>query len=318
MAGQVVGNVTVVSVDHPFCVFNGALDTASPLDYFFHGTFVAAQIAAHGIGIAGVAPDAKIYGVKVLGCRGFGSFSDVIAGIMHAANQPSVDVINLSLGAYFPKNLAGAGPLLAAMNKAVNYAQGVKGKLVVSAAGNNGVDLDHDGNFVALPAQAGSGVSAWSGDFFGGLASYSNYGQSGPQVGAGGGDSTPGVSIAACPLPAFAHDAIVSVCSVDSIFIECASDAYLFDVVGTSFSAPVVAGVATLAKGKYPSLDGNQLKVRLFQTADDLGEMGTDNLFSHGRVNAYMAVAAPEPSTGLLLLFGVVGLAGLAAMRDSV
>ena len=68
-----------------------------------------------------------------------------------------------------------------------------------------------------------------------------------------------------------------------------------------------------------PGLNGHQLKARLFETADDLGNMGPDDLFSNGRVNAYMmAVAAPEPSTGILLLFGVGGLAGLAAMRDSV
>ena len=123
MVGKLVGNVSMIST--PSVCDTVAPDMASPLDFRFHGTFVAGQIAAHGFATAGVAPDANIYGVKVLNCLGSGSFGDVIAGILHAANQPNVDVINMSLGAYFPKNLAGAGPLVAALNKAVNYAQGV-------------------------------------------------------------------------------------------------------------------------------------------------------------------------------------------------
>ncbi len=288
MQGQVVGNVTMLS--SPSICDTVVPDMATPLDFRFHGTFVAGQIAARGFGIAGVAPDAKIYGVKVLNCLGSGTFGDLIAGILHAANTPFVDVINMSLGAYFPKNLPGAGPLVAAMDKAVNYAQAVKGKLVVSAAGNSGANLDHDSNFVAVPAQSGSGVSAWAGDFFGGLASYSNHGVSGTDVGAGGGDGTPGVFIPACALPVSGHDGIVSVCSVDSIFFGCGFGSFLFGGSGTSFAAPVVAGVGALAKGKNPSKNGNQLKATLKNTADDLGKKGADNLFSKGRVNANKAV----------------------------
>jgi subtilisin family serine protease len=136
-------------------------------------------------------------------------------------------------------------------------------------------------------------------------------------VGAGGGDFTPGVFIPACALPAFGHDSIVSVCSVDSIFADCKSDTYVFEAIGTSLSAPIVSGVAALAKGKFPGMNGNRLKTRLFQTADDLGQIGIDNLFSHGRVNANKAVTVPEPSTGLLLLFGALGLAGLASMKGA-
>jgi len=291
MVGKLVGNVSMIST--PSVCDTVVPDMASPLDFRFHGTFVAGQIASHGFATAGVAPDANIYGVKVLNCLGSGSFGDIIAGIVHAANQPNVDVINMSLGAYFPKNLAGAGPLVAALNKAVNYAQGVQGKLVVSASGNDGADLDHDGNLVSLPAQSGSGVSAWAGDIDGGLAGYSNHGVSGTLVGAGGGDFTPGspnVPIAGCVLPAAGQDGIVSVCSVDSIFFGCGFGSVLFGGSGTSFSSPVVAGVGALAKGAFPGMNGNQLKALLKNTADDLGKPGSDNLFSHGRVNANKAV----------------------------
>jgi subtilisin family serine protease len=197
----------------------------------------------------------------------------------------------MSLGAYFPKNLGGAGPLVAALNQAVNYAQGVKGKLVVSAAGNNGSDLDHDVNFVSVPAESGSGISAWAGAVDGSLASYSNHGVSGTWVGAGGGDFTPGApALPGCALPATAFDGITSVCSPDSIFFGCGAGSVLFNGSGTSFSAPMVSGVAALAKGRYPNLTGNQLKTHLQSTADDVGPIGVDNLFSHGRVNAKNAV----------------------------
>lgn len=129
-------------------------DVGTINDYRFHGAFVAGIIAANGFGVTGVAPDAMIVGVKVLNCLGSGSFADVIAGILYATNLSDVDVINMSLGARFAKNDPDNRGLVAAMNKAVNYA-GSKGKLVVSSAGNNGVDLDHDKNFINVPASVG-------------------------------------------------------------------------------------------------------------------------------------------------------------------
>jgi subtilisin family serine protease len=262
-------------------------------DFGFHGSFVSGIITTNGIDIAGVAPLAQVVGVKVLNCQGQGSFADVIAGILYAASLPDVEIINMSLGAYFPKNDQDAKGLVAAMNKAVNYA-GSQGKLVVSSAGNNGVDLDHDGNFVSVPAQSGSGIAAWAGDIDGGLAGYSNHGHSGAWVGAGGGDFAPSaqVPLAGCSFPPSVHGAIASVCSSTSLFFGCGSgDLYLFGGTGTSFSAPLVAGVAALVDGKAGgSLNAGQLKTILKNTADDIGKKGADGLFSHGRVNASSAV----------------------------
>ncbi|MEE8586175.1 MAG: S8 family serine peptidase, partial [Acidobacteriota bacterium] len=176
---------------------------------------------------------------------------------------------------------------------AVNFA-GSQGVLVVSSAGNNGVDLDHDRNFVNVPAQSGSGISIWAGDIDGNLASYSNHGLSGALVGAGGGDSTPGspqIPLPGCALPAFGHDGIVSVCSTFSLFFNCGPASVLFNGTGTSFSAPVASGVAALVDGKHNgSKNAGQLKTILENSADDLGKKGADNIFSQGRVNANEAV----------------------------
>jgi subtilisin family serine protease len=61
---------------------------------------------------------------------------------------------------------------------------------------------------------------------------------------------------------------------------------------GTSFSAPVVAGVAALVMSLNPSLSGTDVRTLLEQSADDLGSAGWDPSYGYGRVNAYKAVLA--------------------------
>jgi subtilisin family serine protease len=265
----------------------GAFDEGTIFDLAFHGSFVSGLITSNNLGVAGVAPNAQVVGVKVLNCAGSGRFSDLIPGIVYAANLPDVDVLNMSLTAAFGKNLRGAGPLVAALNKALDYA-GSQGKLVVSAAGNSHFDMDKDGNVTWVPAQSGSGLGIYATNNQDHLASYSNHGVTGTWVGAPGGD----FPNAAPPLPGCAvspalQGLMISVCSS---FVCGNSSSYLVGA-GTSFASPTVAGVAALVDGKHGgALDAGQLKTILSQSADDLGNPGTDNLFSHGRVNASQAV----------------------------
>ena len=67
---------------------------------------------------------------------------------------------------------------------------------------------------------------------------------------------------------------------------------------GTSFSSPVVAGVAGLALSVNPSLTGAQVQDILKQSADDFGTSGWDVYFGWGRVNAARAVAAAGSGGG--------------------
>jgi len=60
---------------------------------------------------------------------------------------------------------------------------------------------------------------------------------------------------------------------------------------GTSFSAPITAGVAALVLSANPSLTGQQAQDIIRQSADDLGAAGRDPQFGCGRVNAARAVA---------------------------
>jgi len=274
---------------------------------FWHGTHVAGIVAAgaNGIGIVGIAPEATIIGVKVLH-GGSGSFGWIISGLLYAATPLSAggagaQVINMSLGAVFPKNARGAGPLVAALNKAVNYADR-SGVLVVSAAGNNYLDLDHSFNYVSVPAQSGSGIAvsatgpvgfAYGEINFSRIASYTNYGTSVVTVAAPGGDDVyPGNELCSLPLangtpveiPCWAFDMVISTVRGSGSSISTYSWAD-----GTSMAAPAVAAVAALAIQARPGISLGALKTLIAKSADDLGKVGRDPFYGSGFVNAYKA-----------------------------
>ena len=102
-----------------------------PTDVNSHGTHVAGTIAAENddMGITGVAYDAQIMPVKVLGDDGFGFGRGIADGIRYAADN-GADIINLSLGSDIPS---------AAIEAAIQYATN-QGAVVVMAAGNEGAD----------------------------------------------------------------------------------------------------------------------------------------------------------------------------------
>jgi len=70
-------------------------------DDHYHGTHVAGTIAAldNGLGVAGVAPGARLWAVKVLNSKGSGYTSWIVAGIdWVAARAGEIEVANMSLG----------------------------------------------------------------------------------------------------------------------------------------------------------------------------------------------------------------------------
>ena len=68
---------------------------------------------------------------------------------------------------------------------------------------------------------------------------------------------------------------------------------------GTSFAAPVVAGVVALMLSANPSLTPAEIVDLLKQNADDLGPAGRDSVYGNGRVNAGKAVTAAAAARGV-------------------
>lgn len=279
-------------------------------DSFWHATHVAGIVAAPGGngGTVGIAPSATIIGVKVLHC-GSGSFAAVIAGIIYAATPISeggggADVINMSLGALFPRQGVGAAHLAVALGKATTYAY-QRGVTVVAAMGNDGADLDHTANLIDLPGQSPHVISvsatgplgfAFGATNFDRPASYTNFGQSAVSFAGPGGDfALPGNAVCQFqtipprnPVPlqfCWALDMVIAPCRGSAA----TSNASYCWAAGTSMATPAVSGVAALIIGKYGRVGPAEVERRLRQSADDLGKPGNDDFYGGGRVNAFRA-----------------------------
>ncbi len=55
---------------------------------------------------------------------------------------------------------------------------------------------------------------------------------------------------------------------------------------GTSFAAPHITGIIALYLSLYPTADVNEVKVKLFESAKDLGSIGVDPYYGYGLVDA--------------------------------
>ena len=213
----------------------------------WHGTHVAGTIAAvaDSRGVVGVAPQAKIVPVRVLGKCG-GRLSDIADGLAWAAgadipgvprNQNPADVINMSLG--------GGGYCQPVYQRAINFATS-RGATVVVAAGNEssnaaGVQPANCQNVVTVGATNANGTPSY----------YSNFGDV-VDISAPGGDTrTRG-------------GGILSTVNTGRTYPVGPSYA---EYQGTSMATPHVAGIVALMKSVNPNMSAAQVEKTLKDTS---------------------------------------------------
>lgn len=282
-----------------------------------HGTLIAGLLAAseHSDGFAGVAPNAEIVSIR----HSSGNFSspaeprqapgeDSTAGAgtvsslaraIDAAADSGVNVINISEVACVPNSTVLDDSALSA---AVHHAVLERDIVIVAAAGNiEGACANS--NPPAPPPNDGSVVDpmdsivtvaspAWYDDLVLTVGSVtldgrpSDFSLPGPWVDvAAPGEELASLSVAATgetgPIPDLATAVVTE---TDAMPIE-----------GSSFSAPLVAGLAALLRERFPALTAPQIYERITRTATGGGH-GEDWRIGAGIIDPVAALTAPSGS----------------------
>lgn len=242
--------------------YNFVGSNTNPMDDNGHGTHVAGTIAAldNNIGVVGVAPEARLYALKVLNSSGSGSWSDVIAALQWAVDN-GIQVTNNSYG-------SGSNP--GGIVQAAFDNSAARGILHIAAAGNSGNPKGR-GNNVGYPAAYSSVVAVAATDKNDDRASFSS---TGDQVEL----SAPGVTINSTKL--------------GGGYIEYSGTSMASPHVAGSAALIIKAGI-TDKNGD--GLINDEVRQALDNTALDLGTAGRDTLYGFGLVNVAAAVASVAP-----------------------
>jgi subtilisin family serine protease len=156
-----------------------AYNDNNPSDVDGHGTHVSGTIAGkgnNGVGVAGVAWNAKIMPLKFLDDSGSGYLSDAILAVNYATAK----------GVKITNNSWGGGGFSQALYDAINAA-GQAGALFIAAAGNSSANADVNPMYPAA-YNLDNIISVASTTRTDALSSFSNYGLASVDLGAPGSD----------------------------------------------------------------------------------------------------------------------------------
>ena len=276
---------TGIDTDHPDLSYVYGYDFSGdndpdPEDFDGHGTHVAGIVAAldNNIGVIGVAPDADLYILKIFTDDGSGSYSDAVEAIEWCIGTYSdgvsgndIQVISMSWGSKKQQGNPGIEPWI---NQA--YELGI---LLIGAAGNEG-NPRGVGDNVIYPARYENAVAVAATDDTDTRAWWSS---TGPAVEL----AAPGVSIFSTYL-----------------------DGGYTTMSGTSMACPHVSGTAALVLASSVDSDydfdgdgvwdNDEVRKKLQDTADDLGDPGRDSKYGYGLVDADEACGVTPTPVGNL------------------
>ncbi len=220
-----------------------------------HGTAVTGIINAtinNNLGISSIAPKCKVMVLRAFDAEGFGEEDDVANAVLYGISN-GVRIFNFSFGDYVFSNL---------LRDVVRFAY-TKNVIIACSGGNDGSDRLH------YPSAYDEVISVGASDPTDNKASFSSYGET--------------VDIFA---PGFQNLTTVRTGKGSSAF-----GGNYDKLNGTSFAAPIVAGIAGLLLSKNPSLTNEEVRGILVSTTTLMaGQNGWDHLRASGRLNAISAV----------------------------
>jgi serine protease AprX len=240
-----------------------------PYDDNGHGTHVSGIVGGNGYSskgrYVGVAPGCNLIGVKVLDYRGDGNISDVLAGLQWIIDNRfkyNIRVVNISVGTTSKENMDENSLLVQGVNAIWD-----SGVVVVVAAGNNGpgpmsISTPGISRKVITVGSSNDNVAV---EVFGSRTKdYSGRGPTPycikkPDIVA------PGSNIVSCNISRYSKGRNSRLGAADSPMMYTIKS-------GTSMATPVVSGAIALLLSVHPELTNREVKLRLRESAVDLGQ----------------------------------------------
>jgi subtilisin family serine protease len=252
--------------------YDGPLDygDSDPFDDRGHGTHVAGTIGAvanNGIGLVGVAPEARIMALKGFPAQGDGLDSDLWRAVLYAADN-GARVVNASWSC---SPLCPRNPLAENVVRTVS----AMGVVVVTSAGNRSIDVISNS-----PENTRDVITvASSGEDDRPSASFTNHGWLIDLAAPGGGPSNdPNVYVGRRNILSLRS-------SADAGSAPFAVGDGYSRAAGTSMAAPHVSGAAAILLSAQPDLSYDDVRRALRQGAVDLGSPGHDRELGAGRLD---------------------------------
>ncbi len=254
----------------PYDVHGKLIDVVVKGENPGHGTHCAGNIAAragNGKGTVGVAPDAKIMGIRFISKAGQGDTANAIKAIMYALNN-GAKVLSNSWGS------EGEDPKEAGDNQALKEvitAGQEKGAIFVFAAGNGHTGVGYDNDTDPKPGVPASYaidniISVAAVDKDNKLGKFSNWGLKTVHLAA------PGVQIFSTTVGSTYADTLINIFGLKATWD------------GTSMAAPHVAGAVALYWSKHPEAKWQDVKKALLDSVTPIDAMKGKSI-SGGKLN---------------------------------